>query len=190
MVTITLKPKLYKYTSQTQLDLTYNKMLLYLYTVNYYLMIAELTETGNIHYHVIVFYKQGEVLINFINKCKKDTNLGFIHVKNKIESTEALNNTYNYLIKDIKKTKRVIKNIKVIYGNIPNTKDITICLDAPKSQPLLHQLLLDPLSGDLSEAQVVPLYQELQQDTTDQGKQSSYLIMPISPPSPLRNDIT
>lgn len=122
MFTFTLSNKLYKYSSITQYELTKNDINSMLSTSgSRYVLSTELTEVGNVHYHAIVYFNDNYSQISFINKLKKKRNFGFYHIKNKIESREALKRTCEYLLKDVTTTMKVLHNSnykpEIIYIN-------------------------------------------------------------------------
>lgn len=99
-LTVTLKPKLYKYCSITQLELTNNIVFGLLYRcTDSFVVVAEHTKAGNIHYHAIICLKSDYQKIHLINSLKKRKELGFIHV----DSNPVINpkDVSEYLTKDL-----------------------------------------------------------------------------------------
>ena len=120
--TITLPPKLYKYSSITQYELTFheiNKILSQ--TTEHYLIMTELTSLGNIHYHCIVKCTDKPRLILLINTLKKKRGLiGYSHFK-AIDGGHE--NVIKYLIKDVENTTKILHtcNYKPVLMQTDNT---------------------------------------------------------------------
>lgn len=78
-LTITLKPKLYKYSSITQLELTNNVLfnILYRHTIDF-AVVSEHTQNANIHYHCVISFRDKHDTIALINFLKKSKDFGFI----------------------------------------------------------------------------------------------------------------
>lgn len=106
-LTITLPPKLYKYSSITQLELT-NRIvfgILHKYCKDY-VCIAEHTGQGNIHYHAVVKYETKMQAIMLINSFKKNKAIGFI--KHDGSTVKEPRKVAEYL------TKEFITNYKIL----------------------------------------------------------------------------
>lgn len=122
MITLTLKPKLYKYQSLTQYELTVHDIKVLMYSLtNRYVLSTELTSNGNIHYHVIAGFRDKYQRVMLINKMRRNRKLGFHKFSNDIVKAEDLASTVDYIIKDIKTTKRILHNTNykpdiIIYG--------------------------------------------------------------------------
>lgn len=108
-ITITIKPKLYQYSSVTQIELTNNILfdLLYKYTKDFY-CVAEHTKAGNIHYHAVLefdpsVYGQRTLLINALKKTKI---IGFFKLDTK--SIEECERVANYMTKDLYETYKIL----------------------------------------------------------------------------------
>lgn len=99
-LTITLKPKLYKYSSITQLELTNNTVYQILYRCSKsFICVAEHTQAGNIHYHAVVAFGDKLRKIMMINMFKRNKDIGFV----KIEDLPIVNKTKvsEYITKDL-----------------------------------------------------------------------------------------
>lgn len=113
-VTITLKPRLYKYSFNTQYELS-QREIAHMLTIhsNDFVMVAEATKSGNVHFHAIIIADDIYHQVTIINKFKKDKNLGFIHIK---EVNSDLSPIINYMLKDIHETYKLITNINKCYA--------------------------------------------------------------------------
>lgn len=113
-ITITLKPKLYKYSSVTQFELTKHDIgMAICASSSDFCMIPEHTAVGNIHYHA--WFKPSNDLstITLMNKLKKMRNVGFIKLTpEKIESNDSITRSYNYMNKDLDKTIKLFKQAR------------------------------------------------------------------------------
>lgn len=109
-MTITLKPKLYKYSSLTQLELTNNVVFGYLYAcVDDFICVAEHTANGNIHYHAIIQASKSQKIL-LINKLKKERLLGFIKlepdtIRNPLKCSE-------YITKDVVSNSKIFRSVQ------------------------------------------------------------------------------
>lgn len=103
-ITVTLRPKLYKYSSVTQLELSNNILynILDTYCVDW-ACVAEHTGGGNIHYHAIVLYL-GSAALSMINTIKKNKNFGMIKFDKSINN---LNRAKDYVLKSLNETRKV-----------------------------------------------------------------------------------
>lgn len=111
LLTITLKPKLFKFQSITQYEITVNEVKKILSNSSACLMSTELTIQGCIHYHAIVRFRNDYNRVFVINQLKKCRLLGFIHIKpDPINTLEKMHRSYNYLMKDIALTMKVLHN--------------------------------------------------------------------------------
>lgn len=79
-VTITIKPKLYKYQSTTQYELTFPEIRTILHNTSDVIGNVELTNDGNIHYHAIVLFQSKLQRITFLNTAKRNRSLGFVKI--------------------------------------------------------------------------------------------------------------
>lgn len=108
-VTVTLKPKLFKYQSLTQYELTKNEFThLLQITTDKSVWVVELTKDGNVHYHFMALVHSKFHRFNMINKFKAKQIFGFIKVSNSVESEDSLNRVAQYLTKEIEVTQRVL----------------------------------------------------------------------------------
>lgn len=108
-VTITLKPKLYKYQSLTQFELTHLDIESCLYRHSTAYMSVELTSDGNVHYHAICHFGTKLQRIHMMNMFKKNRQIGFVKITpNPIESLESLTRSAHYLVKSISDTSKVL----------------------------------------------------------------------------------
>lgn len=110
-LTVTLKPELYSNQIRQQYRKTYNVLTKFLQShCDKYLLVTELTKECNVHYHIILklsaLVYEGTDLsdMNFLNDFKTLKPFGF----KKLEVIQSIDNVYNYLVKDIKKTHGVI----------------------------------------------------------------------------------
>lgn len=77
-LTITLKPKLYQFTTVTQFELTHSDIVTMLDAAcKDYVIVTEFTKSANIHYHALVTFTSPTHRISLINKLKKNRLLGF-----------------------------------------------------------------------------------------------------------------
>lgn len=117
--TVTLSPDLYQYDCRSQQRKTFNKLESYLQKhCDKYFMVAELTKDCNIHYHIMLRLHplnlrndDGEIIedvssLAFLDDYKGLLKHGFGFKK--FEKTQNKLNTYNYLIKDISKTNKIL----------------------------------------------------------------------------------
>lgn len=103
--TITLKPKLYKYSSITQLELTNMKLFHLIYSCcRHYIVVAEHTKQGNVHYHAIVDVDDLSKML-LLNLLKKQKEFGFIKMDpNQIVHKKAC---AEYLCKSLRDNKKI-----------------------------------------------------------------------------------
>lgn len=111
--TITLKPKLYKYSSVTQYELTYGTIQHHLMTtVQDFEFVPEHTQQGNIHYHGWIYDNNPLQRINLLNKLKRDRTLGFIKMTPEVIITnEQIKRSHDYLCKDYVNTRKLLKGV-------------------------------------------------------------------------------
>lgn len=108
-ITMTLKPKLFKYQCITQYELTIHDVIKILDQCTLrYMLAVELTSKGNIHYHAIIVNATKYGKVSLINRLKKSRTLGFSHVSNEIECAEGLKRAITYLLKDMDTTARIL----------------------------------------------------------------------------------
>lgn len=108
-LTVTLKPKLYKYSSVTQLELTNHDLFTILYqTTASYHCVAEHTTAGNVHYHIIFDTINSHSAILLINRLKKNKNYGFVKldkdISNQLKCAE-------YMTKDLYSTAKIFTSV-------------------------------------------------------------------------------
>lgn len=109
-ITITLKPKLYKYSSITQLEITNHELYNILYcSTKDFIAVAEHTKQGNIHYHAIFSAQTNVSNILLMNKLKKNKNFGFIKFDGEIKCKRSC---AEYLYKDVYNTMHVCRSNK------------------------------------------------------------------------------
>lgn len=117
-ITITLKPSLYKYSSNTQLELTISHLKVILDRLGEYVFVIELTNAGNIHYHILLKATKINRLCAF-NRIKKNKLFGFMSSK-MINSDKHLRDEINYICKDINSTSKVLNQgivkYKILYS--------------------------------------------------------------------------
>jgi hypothetical protein len=99
--TVTLQLKLYKDPPEEQYDTTYSKLRDLLRSMtNYYVIVAEVTKSYNIHYHGFIWF--GNTVHNcmkkFHDKFRKDTMFGFVNIKQCDNDEKWL----YYIMKDLK----------------------------------------------------------------------------------------
>lgn len=136
--TVTLRPKMYSYPASDQLALTARKLVLELGSLagsNDFCVIAELTKTYNVHYHGIIRFPLGrfvrpmEAFHNFFRKLYASTphNGCFAQGGSKgidIRPVSDFNGWKEYLCKDMKESKVILKTGPIIYnGNKLFTDD-------------------------------------------------------------------
>lgn len=121
-ITITIKPRLYKYQSITQYEMTYNMIHNVIETFSMcFAMSVELTSQGNIHYHAIMRFRDKFNRISFINKVRKMREAGYMKItENAIIYEESLSRSCIYLIKDYDTTSRIL--------HTSNYKPTLICI--------------------------------------------------------------
>ena len=123
-MTVSLKPDLYSFSARSQFKKTNDKLfkLIKGYSNNF-MMTTELTKKANIHYHIIIKFKDmeyvSELLIEALRSTKEFGNT-MINPDVIIETERTL----NYIKKDIHKTYTIINNIK--YGK-SNYTQIFFC---------------------------------------------------------------
>jgi hypothetical protein len=109
-LTVTLKPKLYKFSSVTQLELSNNILYneLYKNTLDYW-VVSEHTGMCNVHYHSIVTFRDEACKIQLVNKLKKNKELGFIKLDSKpIQNMRAC---CEYMTKELYNTMKVFTSV-------------------------------------------------------------------------------
>lgn len=105
-MTITIKPKFYKFRTKEQLYYTRFTVagLLVDYTEDYQL-VGEVTEAGNIHYHCWAYFSNSIKRIRCLNHLKVKRDIGYVKITPEpIITLESKNRVSEYLKKDIKKT--------------------------------------------------------------------------------------
>lgn len=108
-LTVTIKPKFYKYGSGTQFDITRPTMSQVLYNSRFALYVPEHTKQGNIHYHAIVKFKDEVNKIFILNSLKAKRDLGFIKLTPApIKDKDALKRSVTYMVKDLKSSARIL----------------------------------------------------------------------------------
>lgn len=109
MITVTLSPKLYKYKSFTQYEITINELRkLCDNQTERYVFTPEVTQAGNIHYHVLCRFNTRLQKITMINKLKGNKLFGFSKISNPCDNYERVNTTLAYILKDTSMTQKVL----------------------------------------------------------------------------------
>lgn len=112
-LTVTIKPKLYKYSSTTQYDLTVGELAHILETCcKDYACFPELTERSNIHWHGWITFRDRLNQHTFVNKCKTNKMLGMIKINDQVITDT--NRTHAYIIKDLQLTYKVINTNRIL----------------------------------------------------------------------------
>lgn len=137
--TLTLKPSMYKYTSEEQYDRTY--LLAYKHVKSrcvYVTMIAEHTKAYNIHYHGIITFVMSKSCPKkkFVDSFRNHPFIGFVNIK-QMENDQGW---LDYIKKDLKATREMINRPPII------ADDFTV--------------LTDPLMMDLDHMQQYDLADE------------------------------
>lgn len=110
-VTITLSPKLYKYSSTTQYELTIGELRqLFETSAARWAIVPELTDKGNIHYHGWIVLETKYAYILFLNKLKRKKSLGFCKIND--ERIKDIDRVFRYMFKEFRLTRTVIKSIR------------------------------------------------------------------------------
>lgn len=116
-ITVTLKPKVYKFLTATQFDITRLHLIEQLHKhTDKFIIVPEVTKLGNVHYHGIIHSSRG--IVSFINAIKKQgkNNIGFMKVTpNPLDSKENLDRAYEYVTKDLNITGNYINNMPLSY---------------------------------------------------------------------------
>lgn len=104
--TFTLKPKLYKYTSITQLELTNNELFSVLHQCSEnFICVAEHTKAGNVHYHAIITFRDNLQRLFLCNRIKKQRLFGFMKLD--AEPISNIQGVANYMTKDLYTTCKI-----------------------------------------------------------------------------------
>lgn len=131
-VTITLPPKLYKYSSVTQYELTYGEIQHIMYSCCAdFECIPEHTQQGNLHYHGWFTVAEVTSKILLMNKLKRSRQLGFIKLTTEpIITDESIRKTHTYMIKEYKDTKKILRGVPrkslVISAEDVRVKEVSI----------------------------------------------------------------
>lgn len=112
-LTITLQPKLYKYSSVTQFELTHGLIEhIFEQTVDDFEMIPEHTGQGNIHYHAWFKFSRDPQKILAMNKLRRTRSLGFIKLTpDRILTDEGIKKVHNYMNKDFDTTRKGLASV-------------------------------------------------------------------------------
>jgi len=112
-VCITLNPALYKFSARRQLKYTINILsdFMKMYCGNY-LIIAELTQRVNIHYHLLCKWsdKYDYAKERFEDALKDKKQYGNIKISNPIITPTQYINYLNYMLKEVDKTDKIIND--------------------------------------------------------------------------------
>lgn len=163
MVTITLNPKVYKYKSFLQYEMTINEMRRLCDNQTYrYVMVPELTKQGNIHYHCLCRFQTRLQEITFINKTKTKSPLfGFSKVSKPCESLKSVNQCIHYMFKDLVLTRKVLTYAnykpKIINSSYLRDDDIyskyeEVC-QTPEQKALIQKTLQEIDQSSTQESQ-------------------------------------
>lgn len=120
--TITLNPKLYKYTFNTQYDITRFEVMKILDISDHYSFVVEATKDGNCHYHAWCYCNNPFSRILIINKFKSSKFIGYVMLNR--EPIIDTQRTYNYMIKDYKNTHKLLKKLNYYYNKFSIENDI------------------------------------------------------------------
>lgn len=149
-VVITLRPELYKKRARSQYQTTYHNVetLLDIYTDSY-ILVAELTNDSNIHYHCLVEWAKHmpEAKHRFIDVCKLSRVLGkpFINKKT-IPNKAEWHRTYEYICKEIQITNRII-NYNPKHEELETIKQVIVKHTTTKQDH--NNELLDVIRGQV-----------------------------------------
>lgn len=112
-ITITLKPKLYKYSSTTQYELSYGTIQHILHTtVQDYEVVPEHTKDGNLHYHAWIYSSNPCAKILCLNRLKRDRSLGYIKLTPEIIIKEdQIIRVQEYLCKEFSYTVKILRSV-------------------------------------------------------------------------------
>lgn len=137
-VVVTLDPEIYKKRCRTQYRLTKDRLLpVCTHCSKHMIVVPELTEKCNVHYHCILSVEKGSYDIDLLQDVLKGTKwIGMVHVNsNKIMNQASFNRTIEYVFKEIKRTQALLKenNILCLKTDIKH----------PKAKPEYITLRLD-----------------------------------------------
>lgn len=108
-LTITLRPKLYKFQAITQYEISLHTVIDILDKhMRNYSIVAELTKECNVHYHVIGHARGISNLMRLLDSSKKNRVIGFIKRSPNIHNIESLDRAIHYILKDIPNTNKII----------------------------------------------------------------------------------
>lgn len=126
-VTVTVSPKLYKYSSTTQFEMTCHELECLLKSQSSaFQCVPELTWNGNVHYHAWVKFDNKDRIITFVNKVKRlHHKFGFTKINNDVIIERE--RVANYMLKEYKITNKAIKSVR------------PIVLQSDHLDPRLHQ---------------------------------------------------
>lgn len=82
-----------------------------------YCYVTELTEKGNVHYHMWVYLKTKHRMADVLDSLKYNPKFGFSYVStdNKDKSTlQKQEDTYKYMCKSIESTYRLIRSMQMV----------------------------------------------------------------------------
>lgn len=109
-ITITLKPKLYKFQATTQYELTVCEIQhIFNQRCNDTTFVCEITEAGNIHYHAMTIFTDKVRKLCFIDAIKRNKHFGFMKITpNSIDHIDNLTRSANYLTKELLVTSKIL----------------------------------------------------------------------------------
>lgn len=124
-VTLTLPPKMYKYASITQWEITSGVISDIFMQWGGIIVVPELTHDANIHYHGIIKFHDVVKKCQFIDKCKRNRDIGYIKVtKNPLIKLEEWQRAIYYLLKDLPDTHKVLSQSRMQYRIVYTKHDI------------------------------------------------------------------
>lgn len=107
--TVTLQPKMYKFTADEQYDKTVNELLIILRILSEkFTVVTELTKSANVHWHGII--QMGDKKTPFVNMFRGDSQFGFIN----ISPIKSMEQVYNYIRKDLENTSKELNRRSIL----------------------------------------------------------------------------
>lgn len=131
-MTQTLNPNIYKYPAHKQFLIIYPELRSILeYCFSDYCYISEVTDKGNVHIHFWYILKEERIIAEYYDMIKCTKCFGNCYetkLKCEKDADEQVVNCYKYMIKDVEKSYKFIRNI-YLSGNKSKTVDV---ITAPK----------------------------------------------------------
>lgn len=118
-ITITLKPKLYKFSSITQFELSF-PYVHHVLDQRDCIFVAEHTNQGNIHYHAM-FEGNGYGFVSTINQLKKCKSLGHVHISPLLQGDMQRIRSYLYMCKSLVDNLKLLHQVRhkcIFYSNM------------------------------------------------------------------------